>query len=560
MLGIFLNSIVDGTGLNADKTRKGIGADGNEFNYYLDEARAADGNFAIKLAGGTSAASGQFQHVGRVYDSGNLRSYQIVIDTENAVRADDDDGECVANNDCYESIVPGVASGAEMGILALINGLANPAATGSAYNTHGIAPGAQLDVITTLAVGTTGENNVDAIYRARGIDVAQDSGADDDRNIVIIQNGIASSTLTDTITFDRVNTHTTTGGTYVSIYETLQVGLNDDKKQDAYVFAARDGGAADVGILAALPVSTHGTSMAEYSIIVVAAESGQTQCGGNPRVRDICIAAPGAYKFRPHSGGVYATRRADGTATANAAASLVAGGLALLESIFAEETTARLIDRLLRTASKKFNLDSSTGANQYTLAKHGQGLMDLACAIRPAVTSGTLARTGCTDRYPTVTTGTFSPPQEPEPDPIPTGSAEGDKGEDDTAKSGVDYCDIDGLRIILSGDLCSSDYILLADKEGKLQPETIGNLRFGMGFGDALAGATALGGITFFDAFDTAWTVDNPYNPYAHLLDISNIVIAPAESRFDIDDRFLCHALWHTPRHAQKHGLPTPHA
>ena len=425
-----------------------------------------------------------------------------------------------ANNDCYESVVPGVASGAEMGILALINGLANPAATGSAYNTHGIAPGAQLDVITTLAVGTTGENNVDAIYRARGIDVAQDSGADDDRNIVIIQNGIASADQTGAVTSSDVNTLTTGSGAYKAIYETLQVGLADNAKQDAYVFAARDGGAADVGLLAALPISTHGTTISDYSIIVVAAESGQTPCGSVAAVQNICIAAPGAYKFRPHSGGVYATRRADRT-SANAAASLVAGGLALLESIFSGETTARLIDRLLMTASKNYDLNDDD-TNDYDVATHGQGLMDLACAVKP-ILDATLDRTGCTDRNNPVSISD-APQQKPEPDPIPTAqpkvtrATRADKAEDDTAKSGVDYCDIDGLRIILSGDLCSSDYILLADKEGNLQPEAIGNLRFGMGFGDALAGAAALGGITFFDAFDTAWTVDNPYKPVRALV------------------------------------------
>ena len=66
-------------------------------------------------------------------------------------------------------------------------------------------------------------------------------------------------------------------------------------------------------------------------------------------------------------------------------------------------------------------------------------------------------------------------------------------------------------------------------------PETVGNLRFGMGFGDSLLKGL---GITFFDAFDTAWTVSNKYNPYAHILSLSNIVIAPVESRFDVEDRF----------------------
>ena len=45
-------------------------------------------------------------------------------------------------------------------------------------------------------------------------------------------------------------------------------------------------------------------------------------------------------------------------------------------------------------------------------------------------------------------------------------------------------------------------------------------------------------GLAFFDAFDTAWKADNPYNPYAGALDLANIVVAPIETRFDIEDRF----------------------
>ena len=78
----------------------------------------------------------------------------------------------------------------------------------------------------------------------------------------------------------------------------------------------------------------------------------------------------------------------------------MAGGLALLESIFEDETTARLIDRLLLTASKSYDLDDD-GSNDYTQEKHGQGLMDLACAVTPItrLDGSARARAGCVDRF-----------------------------------------------------------------------------------------------------------------------------------------------------------------
>ena len=502
-----------------------------------------------------------YEFVGRRYGTGsNIGSYQIVIRANTAVRNSGDSGECIVNNNCYSANAPVAASGAEMGVLALINGMMNPGTAPVAVNTHGIAPGATLSVFTTPAAtdAIVPFAAPDLVYRARGIDAGYDRDpddsskiiADDDRNIVIIQNNIANTNVNGSATVANVNTRTTGDTAYRRIYRALQVGLvkststeEQKQRQDAYVFAARDGAAADVGILAALPISTVGTSIKDYSIIVVAVEDGQTPCGTDLEVQKICIAAPGMYKYRNRDDtdgseyGTYATTALSTATSANAAASLVAGGLALLESIFPTETTARLIDRLLMTASTNFNydFDGDNTKSTYAVATHGKGLMDLACAIKPGL-SASLSRTGCVNRYADPVT-TDAPQQKPEDKPIePKGSAQGDKGEDDTAKSGgIDYCDIDGLRIILSGDLCSDDHILLVDKDGKVQDIDIGNLRFGMGFGDSLLKGL---GITFFDAFDTAWTVDNPYNPYAHLLNFGNIVIAPAQSRFDVEDRF----------------------
>ena len=147
------------------------------------------------------------------------------------------------------------------------------------------------------------------------------------------------------------------------------------------MFAALDGRTLDPGLLASLSLSRNGASLYEYSIIVVALpEADQTPCGTGSRLQPICIAAPGEYKYRNrHSTtGVYATTLSTAT-SANAAASLVAGGLALLESIFPrQKKPQRLIDRLLKTASKNYDLNND-GTNDYTRTEtraraHGLGM------------------------------------------------------------------------------------------------------------------------------------------------------------------------------------------
>ena len=90
-----------------------------------------------------------FSHVGRLYGgASNIRSYQIVLDSI-LTRQSGDSGECIANNNCYNAThgTPPAASDAEMGVLALINGMLDGA--GGTANTHGVAPGATLDVFTT---------------------------------------------------------------------------------------------------------------------------------------------------------------------------------------------------------------------------------------------------------------------------------------------------------------------------------------------------------------------------------------------------------------------------
>ena len=81
-------------------------------------------------------------------------------------------------------------------------------------NTHGIAPGATLDVITTNTLDKGRSNAEDSVYRARSIDIGRDSGADGERNIVIIQNGISSSNLGNNMTPTRVNNSVGNTGEY----------------------------------------------------------------------------------------------------------------------------------------------------------------------------------------------------------------------------------------------------------------------------------------------------------------------------------------------------------
>ena len=210
--------------------------------------------------------------------------------------------------------------------------------------------------------------------------------------------------------------------------------------------------------------------------------------------------------------------------TANAAASLVAGGLAVLESIFGSQLTSKeLVSRLLSTASETFDLDGTAGNDYVNISggltkeqQYGVGLMDLEAASAPIMGSS---------------------------------SEETFVEQSSDGRERVKYCDIVGLRIILSGDLCSDDHIQIIDDEGNLIVDAIGNLRFGMGFGDAL------GGIAFFDAFDTAWKVDMPSNPYAGALDFARIVVAPVETRFDIEDRFYAMRYGSKPEPTQRVAL-----
>ena len=96
-------------------------------------------------------------------------------------------------------------------------------------------------------------------------------------------------------------------------------------------------------------------------------------------VQDYCIVAPGSYKYNDKVGGVYGhddNDLADSAVSNDAAAALVSGGIALLQQVFDDQMASiEIVERLFRTASKGFA--------GYDAAKHGQGMLDLECAVRP---------------------------------------------------------------------------------------------------------------------------------------------------------------------------------
>ena len=411
--------------------------------------------------------SSSYTHIGRIYgEASNIASYQAVVSVLTAFH--DKQGKLA---DDISTLT--LASDADMGLLALINGLLDPARSDSAAelnaNTHGIAPLASMDVFTSFKANESGFNGSDLMYRARGIDLSRnrdDDGAliaDDDRNIVLVQNTVAHKDRVEAATQAHINevvgvASGTIDDSYKSLYDALKVGVADTAEQDIYVFAAEDGRSNDAGLLASLAAAQESGDrlFADYSIVVVAAGAGsRTPCGSV--VADFCITAPGAYTYIDKESGRDANAYDDtdvlvaASVTANAAASLVAGGLAVLESIFGDQLkSSQLIDRLLSTASQNFDLDGTAG-NDYTTSgsltaaqQYGVGLMDLAAASLPIMGSNS-----------------------------PT-----DFEEQSGSRERVDYCDIEGLRIILSGDLCSDDHIQIVDADGNMIPDAIGKFAF----------------------------------------------------------------------------------
>ena len=361
-----------------------------------------------------------YNHIGRMYGvTSNIVSYQIVADPTGTSFQDDD-------NDDISGLT--LANDAQMGLLALINGRRNLEGISTFADlkiaTHGIAPEARLRVFSSFTANNSRFNGTDLIYRARGIDVARDRDddgeliADDDRNIVLVQNNIVHADRSEAATQDNINDVVGVGSAtmidddYKDIYDALKLGVADTNMQDIYVFAAADarGTQKDAGLLASIAGAQEDSGdgsltrlFAEYSLVVAAVEAdADAYCGSV--VAAFCITAPGTYTYRGRGsdntyGGGDDTLETIGTPTSNAAASLVAGGLAVLMNVFGDQITSQeLVSRVLSTAAKRFDLDGTPG-NDYTASdgsanteRYGVGMLDLECASRPNTTASSCRR------------------------------------------------------------------------------------------------------------------------------------------------------------------------
>ena len=191
-------------------------------------------------------------YVGRTYAAtSNIESHQIVIDpTVQLQNADGSDTAIIAQ-------LFGVRDAADMGVMALINGLINPTASSDAAkyasNTHGIAPGARLSVFSTPKLGTDEDAPADLIARARGIDLGHNN-ENPERNIVLLSNTIvaddgAAVTLGSLIDAASPQPDDAKGENYRAVYNGLARGVIAPQRatdaqrgvQDIYVFAASDG-------------------------------------------------------------------------------------------------------------------------------------------------------------------------------------------------------------------------------------------------------------------------------------------------------------------------------
>ena len=377
-----------------------------------------------------------YNHIGRVYGvTSNIASYQIVAAPTGTSFQDDDN---------MDSSGLGVADDAAMGLLALINGRRNLDGISTFADlkiaTHGIAPRASLHVFSSFKANESNFNGADLIYRARGIDVARDRERDDDgmvianakliaddtRNIVLLQNTIAHADRSEAATQANVNDVVGVAGStidddYKDIYDALKLGVADTNMQDIYVFAAADGRTTDndAGLLASIAGAQEDSGdgsltrlFAEYSLVVAAVEAAaDAYCGSV--VAAFCITAPGTYTYRGRGtdntyGGGDDTLETIGTPTSNAAASLVAGGLAVLMNVFGDQITSKdLVSRVLSTAAKRFDVDGDD-ENDYTdtsdgsenTERYGVGMFDLECASRPLTRRASPCRAVCRDATP----------------------------------------------------------------------------------------------------------------------------------------------------------------
>ena len=346
------------------------------------------------------------QYLGRRYtdEESNIDLYRLLVQPNVAIHA----GNALPSAVTNAVVNVAGATDASMGLLALINGRRNLEGLSTFGDlkiaTHGIAPEARLRVLSTPVVGNTNVSALDLIYRARDINVLEGTvsgtnvtlAVDMSRNIVLLQNTIAHASRVEAATQANINdvvgigSATDIADDYKDIYNALKLGsadgIADTNMQDIYVFAAADGRTThnDPGLLASLAgVQESGNRLiAEYSLIVTAFETAANAYCGTV-VADFCITAPGSYVYRSKGSDSAYGGTDDGlttitTATSNAAASLVAGGLAVLIDVFGDQITSKeLVNRVIATADRSF-----TG---YNVARHGQGMFNLEAASRPII-------------------------------------------------------------------------------------------------------------------------------------------------------------------------------
>ena len=373
----------------------------------------------------------------------------------------------------------------DIGIFAMVGAVKDPDRENDAMNTYGMAHQADMRLHTTDPIRAYTSAPTTAITSARG--------ATDESHIVVFSNRLYIGRHTVTLSNADLILYTAEevksflqahyGGTLQRHRDIISPMLveDDDDAEDIFVLAAVDGRTNDVGNHGV--IVHHYPQLQDRSLIAVAMEEGHTPCGAE--LEDFCLAAPGAYRYRSRGEDkVYST--ADDVmktdVSANAAAAHIAGALALLQDMFDGTVSPKeLVERVKMTADSEFD--------GFTAARYGKGILDLDAASQPVVMAS------------------------------------------DSPSASDMFCAIDGLRFIVSGDLCSKDYVALTDANGDVMTGAIGTLSLGTGFTSMLSG-----GFTFFDALDTPWQADSPYNPYAAVVDLARVVTTSL-SRLTLGER-----------------------
>ena len=139
-----------------------------------------------------------------------------------------------------------------------------------------------------------------------------------------------------------------------------------------------------------MPITTFSSYLTPLPYyLAVVSPTLSTPCGS--LAAPYCITAPSTYNYYNSSD----TTKLQSAESLQAAAGIVAGGIALLQDVFDDQlNTEEIIERVKRTASQDFNYDGTAG-NDYLVGgedRYGQGMLDLDCASRPVMSVGADAR------------------------------------------------------------------------------------------------------------------------------------------------------------------------